>query len=537
MGGNLLKNYDVDKEKYMIGGYNCLWNVHKGFSKLKEGDLASVFIFEKKKLDKLKESEKEFILNTLRKEAQFLVKYKIPGILSINESLVEDKNTLIFATEYVPYSLTTLLDQGLLTILELKILLIELIDTLIFLHEDGKVIHSYLNPDSIFIDDKGKIKLSGFHFAITDPSTEKGKESKPNISQKDLGNRESPNLSFIAPECIIDSVIDYKSDIFSFGVILTYLIKKIKKIPISLTSIVNTSFETYQRNMAFPNFKEKFFNIITADLKQDELSVVSCMLERNISSRYSAKSLKEHPFFKDQIISAIRFIESLETNEANKNTMFFQQFPNILEKFEDKIITKKILPKFVDLLKLENFIGQVLPGIFLMVEKVSINFEEIVWPNIKNIFKLKAISAGILYFLITKIEFISKNISREEFSNHMLGVICKSLDTNLQKLQKAVFDNLSVINKIIESQAFKNHIYQRMISIVVKTTFPDIRMQILDSLKSTFKLLDQITLNDSFLSTLEKIRKIDTKSDICLKLVEIYEEIAKTVSIEVRLFY
>ena len=134
---------------------------------------------------------------------------------------------------------------------------------------------------------------------------------------------------------------------------------------------------------------------------------------------------------------------------------------------------------------------------------------------------------------MTKIEYISKNISRDEFSNHMLGAICKSLDTNLQKLQKAVFDNLSIINKIIESQAFKNHIYQRMISIVVKTTFPEIKMQILESMKSTFKLLDQITLNDSFLSTLEKIRKLDTKSDICLKLVEIYEEIAKTVSIEV----
>ena len=526
MGQQLLKNFSVDKDVYMTGGFNNLWNIHKGYSKLKEGDLASIFVFEKRKLEKFKEKEKEEILVILRKEANFLLKFKHPGILGISESLQEDKNTIQFATEYCPYTLSTLLNSGNLTVLEMKMLMIELIDVLIFLHEDAKVIHSYIHPDGVLIDEKGRLKLSCFNFAIQDPS------EAVSVPLYNFNNVESPNLNFISPEGVIDKKITYKTDIFSFGVLVCYLIKKIRKLPISLT---NSTLDTYQKNLSYGNFNEKFLQQMIKSLEQNEIQLLNSMLTFNYDNRIAAKNLKEQSWFNDHIILALKFIENIETNDQNKNSVFFQQFPNLINKFEEKIIVKKILPKFIELLRLENFINQVLPAIFCITEKCeSINFEEKIWPNIKALFKLKSMSAASLYFLINKIDYISTKISNSEFTNHMLNIICKSLDTNMEKLQKAVFEKTAVINKIIDSQAFKNQIYERMISIVVSTQFQTIKMIILNQLKDTYKLLDQTTLNNTFLGTMEKLRKTDSnKTDVCMKIVEIYEEIAKVVSIEV----
>ena len=63
MGTSLLKNYSVDKESYMEGGFNSLWKIYKGHSNLKEGDLASVFVFEKKRLEKYRQGERRNTVN------------------------------------------------------------------------------------------------------------------------------------------------------------------------------------------------------------------------------------------------------------------------------------------------------------------------------------------------------------------------------------------------------------------------------------------------------------------------------------------
>ena len=451
-------------------------------------------------------------------------------MLSVHEALIEDKNTLAFATEYVPNTLSTMLDKNLLTVLELKIMFIEMIETLIFLHEDAKVIHSYINPDCVFVDEKGKIKLSSFCFAVSDPDKE---TVKPNF---DLNSSESPNLNYLAPEAVLDKSLCYKSDVFSFGVLLAYLVKKIKGKSISLS---NSNFDTYKKNLGnFSNYEDRFLNIIARDLDSNQEKLVRKMLEFNYDKRISAKQIKQEAFFNDQVISALKFIESIETNDSNKNSLFFNQFNSILGKFEDKIIKKRILPKFLSILKLEAFLNNALPCIFTISEKIgsAVNFEQDIWPSIRLLFKLKQMTAGSLLFLVNKTEYISKNISKTEFSNHMLNLICKALDSNLPKLQKAVFEMLPTITKNIESHEFKNHIYQRMITILINTQHHEIRLIILNSMKTNYKLLDQTTINESFLSTLEKLRKLNNKTDICLKLVEIYQEISKSVSIEVRFF-
>jgi hypothetical protein len=56
MGSSLTKNYDVEKEPYMHGGLHNLWKVYRAKKKDRNNMDCSLFIFEKKSLDKKKYS-------------------------------------------------------------------------------------------------------------------------------------------------------------------------------------------------------------------------------------------------------------------------------------------------------------------------------------------------------------------------------------------------------------------------------------------------------------------------------------------------
>ena len=115
----------------------------------------------------------------------------------------------------------------------------------------------------------------------------------------------------------------------------------------------------------------------------------------------------------------------------------------------------------------------------------------------------------------------------------MLNIICKALDCNLPKIQSVVMDNLSLVIKKIDSLAFKNWIYPRLVNVLLNTDSYSLNILVLKSFTTIYSLLDQAIINDSLLINLEKVRKSDNSAEVCMCLANIYEEIAKIVPIEV----
>lgn len=528
MGTSLLKNFNVEKEEYMTGGFKKLWKIHKGTPKTREGK-ASVFVFEKKRLDSYSSAEREEILSTLRKEAQTLQKYKHPGILSIQEPLIEDKSTLVFATEYVPYSLSDWADSD-KSRLELKMVIIQLCEVLHFLHEDAKVIHSNLNPYGCFVDEKGRVKISCLTHSIGDPPVE-GIEYKYNCNL----SKSLPDLCWVAPEIVLEERAYFRSDVFSLGFILYYLSRRIKSsVDSALVSLSNNTPECYKKAMGdFERTKRDNLNKLEA---QEDRNLIERTLERNPSSRPTISELMENKWFNDPLLKALKFIENLPNNEPNKNIEFLKIFPTILLQFEEKIIIKRILPVFISCLRMENLITQLLPSIIAIGENVKLDFEKEIWEGVKGLFQMKQMPAAALYFILTKLQFIGDRVSNSEFTSSMLNIICKALDCNVVKIQSVVLSNFPYIIKKIDSQAFKNQLYPRLADILTNTSSKSLKLTILKSVKECYNILDQSIINDSLLKTLEKVRKVDNSGDICMNVVAIYEEIAKIVTVEVKSF-
>ncbi len=531
MGNALLKNYNIDKTPFTQGGFRDLWDIYHGSRKERQQEVC-IFIHEKKNLDKYSKEEKEEILNVLKKEAGALAKFKHPLVLSLVDPLLEDKTTLIFVTEHFNYTLSKFAESPDTSKLELKLLILELCNVISFMHNDAKVILASIVPESVLITSNGKLKLSGMAFNVPDSPIE-GTQYKLETAFPNA----MPILKFMAPEIIYDGKINYQSDIFSLGILIHFLFKLNSNsqnsndrdlIPVNISRNTVDSYKS-----AYDSFNSR---ISQMRFEPEDNDIIIKATTKNIEYRPTINEIMEFSWFNDPKLKAFKFIENLEQNDPTKNTEFLNKFSNILNIFELKIIEKRFLSSFLRAMKNENLIVSILPIIFniCQIPSIKVNFEADVWPALKSVFAMKQIPAAALYFILSKINFIAEKISNTEFSSNMLNIICKALDCGVSKIQGVVMENLSFIIKKIDSLAFKNQLFPRLVNIVLNTTSNSLKVTILKSFTNVYSLLDQNIINESLLNTLEKIRKGDNTSDICVCLMKIYEEIAKVVSVEVK---
>lgn len=519
MGTDLFKHYSFDKNCFLTLGNHDVWNIHRGMHKDRKVPVC-LFAVDKKQLKKITKDKKDLIV-LLKKEAANLGKIKHPNILGIAEPVAEDKNSLGFISERFSYSLLTWFDQTNPTKLEIKSFIIDLCKTMIFLHEDAHIIHNNLNLKTVLIDEMNRIKIASLGYACNDPP----------IGGIDFkADQLMMNMSFVAPEIVFDGKAYYSSDVYSIGAILYSLLKKLSRASDwQLITSSNTTIEDYKAH-----FSNSYIKISNSNFEQEDIDLLNKCLIKDHSLRPSMKELIEHKWFNDPKLKALHFIEHLEQNETAKNNEFLQKLPKILHMFENKIITKRFLPSLLLAVKSEHLLVQCIPSIFAISEKSDLKllFEKDIWPSIKSVLAMKSIPASSLYFLLTKISFICDNVSSKEFSSTFLNVICKAMDCNVIKIQSVVSDNLITLAKKIESLNFKNQIYPRMINIMINTNSHSLKVQLLTCLKSLYTMLDQTIINDHLLSSLEKIKKNDNTSEVCMKIAFIYEEISKIVSVE-----
>ena len=162
----------------------------------------------------------------------------------------------------------------------------------------------------------------------------------------------------------------------------------------------------------------------------------------------------------------------------------------------------------------------------------SINFNQIVWPYLIDIFKLKTIPAASLYFLLTKIPFIGANISNDDFSHHCLDIICKALDCGVAKIQRAVVKNIIFISQKVESKIFIDKLYPRLNQIMLVSNDVNLKSQIIFSYLKLYEIIDRNILNSSFISNIEEVIRKNSDFKICYAVVDLMGELEDSFSID-----
>ena len=105
----------------------------------------------------------------LKADALNLTKFRHPSLLNLVEAPLEDKAVIVFISEPVDCNLASLshdhtLRDRIPTDIDLKCMVLELMECVNFLHANAKTIHMNLCPDNIYITKEGKLKVGGLNF-------------------------------------------------------------------------------------------------------------------------------------------------------------------------------------------------------------------------------------------------------------------------------------------------------------------------------------------------------------------------------------
>ena len=147
----------------------------------------------------------------LRSEARIAASLSHPAIATVY-ALEEFEGHLYIATEYVEgENLRAQLQQGPLSPPALLDLAVEIVQGLVVAHAEG-VIHRDLKPENIMINRKGQLKILDFGVAIA-----------PAADFRDETLTEPGTIlgtpSYMAPEQLTGQDVDFRCDIFTFGIL------------------------------------------------------------------------------------------------------------------------------------------------------------------------------------------------------------------------------------------------------------------------------------------------------------------------------
>jgi serine/threonine protein kinase len=151
----------------------------------------------------------------LRREAQAAAKLAHPGIATVH-ALEEFEGNLYIIYEYVPgENLLSLRGKiGLLPQILMDIA-VQIARALAFAHDKG-IIHRDLKPENIIQTPEGIVKILDFGLArIQDGDTETASATRLTKAGAFLGTP-----AYASPEQLLAAPIDFRSDIFSFGILL-----------------------------------------------------------------------------------------------------------------------------------------------------------------------------------------------------------------------------------------------------------------------------------------------------------------------------
>lgn len=527
MGNELFTKYSIEKTPFLQTGFLSLWSVHYGKHKEKN-EKVCIFIVDKKNL-KLKfpknETRKE-IISLLKKDPLTLVKYSHKNILKIVEPLVEDKSKMGFVTETFSNTLGGWCDKSSPSKLEIKQIISQIIKGIEFLNKHCQLVHNSLNPSSILITKDNAIKIGNFSL-----SQKEGQLSPYLFMQKE--DFAIKHLPYISPEIILDKKVFFQSDTFSIGCLIFTMLKR-------YINDKNKNFLNFPKNIG--QYKEEVSNYGSHFLKinftKEDNNILNQLLQREPTERGTIESISKHQWFNDYKLKAISFIQNISENNLEQSLKFLEKLPDNLILFENKIIEREILPSLLFILKNNrtnrDLVNSILPNIFAICDMpmIKVRFETKIWPNIKILFKLSSLPATCLFFLINKMSFLGEKISKNEFESDYLHVICKSMDSNVQKLQVSVIENLQYLSKKLSAEKFKDEIYERVIKILTNCNSNFIKVQILKNIHFFYEILDREELNNTLLKKLAFIKVNEVNLEVCMGLVQIYEEIAKLVSVE-----
>lgn len=522
MGNKILAAYDVSKES-CCHSVELKWKLHSATVKERPDEKLTIFLFEKKNIDKYPKNTKEAILDVLRKDASSLQRLRHPRLLSVVEALNEERSTLVFATKMADQTVAQLLEQDrhALSPLEMKCGLLDLSEGLGFLHNDAKTAHLALSPHSIFFAPPGKWLIGGLGNSMSgmtwgqmvDCPFTFGLDSGGQMSPEPPARYSAPEMAQLPGKCGLES------DVFSLG-LLCY-------------ELMSTDRQTLTRSQCKPG---QIPQMRTSILPPDLVSILQRMLSSAPNQRPTVKDFSESEFFHDVNVRAVRFLEQLGEKDEMQRFTFVQGLPKLLQEetaplCAPRVVRERIIPVLCTSLQYENLMTHIVPCMYMLLKRDRImdsaQFQSRVWPYLRGVFAAKSVPIDVVTLMIRNTDILIKFLGPADVQATVIPFVLRCLDIQEPAILSEVLDQVPTLHKQFDYKQVKDQVLPRMLQLLLSSSSVKVKVQVLMGLSRIFEVFDKTTITDVILVAFEKLAKSDRTPAVCMCLLGCFDAMSK----------
>uniref|UniRef100_F1KT27 SCY1-like protein 2 n=1 Tax=Ascaris suum TaxID=6253 RepID=F1KT27_ASCSU len=246
---------------------------------------------------------------------------------------------LAFATERVYASLETIVLEGGIDKLEMKLGVLQIIDGLSYLHNSVKMLHGNLTPSAIYVTTSRLWKIAGFAFSVS--------AKEPGVFPcfpwtRKLPAHLQPDLDFLAPEYLAPNqhTVTPAADVFSLGVLICWICAGGRKLIDAKNNIETHSIICGQLDTAL--------QCIAEELGVNLLDAMQKVLSPIVEQRPSVQLLALIKHFDDPALSALRQLDDIaqEFDPAHKGLFLSQTLYNNLPAIPENLWFTRVLQRF-----------------------------------------------------------------------------------------------------------------------------------------------------------------------------------------------
>lgn len=482
----------------------------------------------------LSKAAEDSFFEIIRADASRLVRLRHPGVVHVIQALDENKNAMALVTEPLFASVANALGildniskvpkelQGMeMGLLEVKHGLLQVAESLDFLHNNARLIHRAISPEAVLINSSGAWKLGGFSFAISADQASADLSAVQPFHYAEYDVEDSllplqPSLNYTAPELVRNKASSFgcSSDIFSFGCLAYHLISKRPLFD------CHNNVKMYMNNLTYLS-SETFSSIpheLVADLKR--------MLSANEALRPSALDFTGSPFFRDDTrLRALRFLDHMLERDNMQKSEFLKALLDMWKDFDARVLRYKVLPPLCA--ELRNMVMQpmILPMVLMIAESQDkIDFETSTLPALVPV--LSTAAGETLLLLVKHAELIVNKASQDHLVSHVLPMLVRAYDDSDARMQEEVLKRTVSLATKLDSQLVKQSILPRVHGLALKTTVAAVRVNALLCLGDMVVVVDKPAILE-ILQTIQRCTAVDRSAPTLMCTLGVANSILK----------
>ncbi|CAI5490999.1 unnamed protein product, partial [Closterium sp. Naga37s-1] len=554
-GPKALADYDLG-EQIGSGGPGMLWKLYRATPKSKAQQTVTsevcVWFLDKKELSEershrgMSKAAEDRLLDIFRADAKVLQKLRHPGIVRVVEALDESKWAMAMVTEPVFSSLANALGnlENLTTIpheleklelgqLEVKHGLMQLAETLSFIHRNANIIHRGINPETVFITKNGGWKLAGFGFSV--PADQQPDPDEPAFLYPDFDVDDQvlplqPLLDYVAPELTRRPTINRSSaaasrdalasvDVFSLALLAFQLIARRRLVH------ANNNLRTYNNRVG--GLRTESLAGIPMELETD----LRRMLASEPAARPTASEFAASPFFtEDMRLRALRFLDQMIGRDNNARVEFLKSLHSIWAGFDSRVLRFKVLPALLEELKNPATQLLALPWVLEVAEAqdaqdFELRTQTLLLPAMEHA------GGDVLLLFIKHLPAIVSKVSPPILMSHVLPMIVRAYEDADPRLQEETLRRSAVLVSSLDFEIVRTVIMPRVHMLALRTSVAAVRVQALICLGDLIPNLDKAAVMD-ILQTCVRCAAVDRSPPTLMCIVGIADIIQRQYGIE-----